>query len=310
MKSIFLGFSFTVIALILGWCNHAKFNVDQPSEDLLLIRNMDNIKALPRNFRLTTSAYQRHSGPVPTRKGLSKVRASGSSQFSKKGLRALLKAIPSKKVILVDLRQESHGFFDGIAVSWYGEKNWQNSNKTIGEIETDQKLHLNEAIEKGFVRIRSDKRAQLATPFHVEEAFSEKELAEGLSIPYVRFYVTDHKRPDDYTVDAFIEFIKNLDEDAWIHFHCAAGKGRTTSFLVMYDIVKNSQEVSFEDILRRQWFLGGADLTAQAYGKNWKFEPALERLKFLESFYYYCKANPSLEISWSDYQKQLQTRTE
>lgn len=39
-------------------------------------------------------------------------------------------------------------------------------------------------------------------------------------------------------IDEFIKLYKSLPKDAWLHFHCEAGKGRTTTFLAMYDMMK------------------------------------------------------------------------
>lgn len=309
MKSIILAFaSLALVVLVLSCCGQANFISDSlrdSKEDTFIVRNMDNIRGLPRNFRLMTSAYQRHSGSIPTRKGLSKLKASGSSQFSKKGFKALLKTIPSSKIIIVDLRQESHGFFDGSAVSWYGPRNWQNMNKPNEQVDREELEHLNKVIEQGYTRIRNDKEDLYAYPLHVEVVQSEKEIASEFGVSYVRFYVTDHCRPDDSIIDDFITFVKNLPEDAWLHFHCAAGKGRTTTFLSMYDMLKNCHDVSYEDIVRRQWFLGGSDLTTHAYSYHWKHVPSVERLEFLKQFYSYCKANPDLKLSWTQWLKQL-----
>ena len=41
-------------------------------------------------------------------------------------------------ICIVDLREESHGFFDGIAVSWYGEHDWGNVGLTQEEALADE----------------------------------------------------------------------------------------------------------------------------------------------------------------------------
>ena len=66
---------------------------------------------------------------------------------------------------------------------------------------------------------------------------------------YCRFPTTDHVRPRDTEVDAFVAFASTLPTDTWLHFHCRGGDGRTTTFLVMHDTMHNAPGVSIEDIL-------------------------------------------------------------
>ena len=58
-------------------------------------------------------------------------------------------------------------------------------------------------------------------------------------------------------VNYFIDIIKSHSEDTWFHFHCKAGVGRTTTFMIMYDIIKNGNNVSLNDIIGRQVLLSG-----------------------------------------------------
>lgn len=283
-----------------GYVNDAEARMPQPG-NVKLIKNMDNSRSLPPSFRLSISAYQRHIGPTPTRKGLNKLNASASGQFSKRGLKSILKLIPADDVLLVDLRRESHGFLDGTAVSWYGYRNYENVNKAPIEIENTQQERLLQAKAIGNVRIFDDKVAAKPRPLHVNKAFSEKDLADHYDLGYIRLYVIDHHRPDDATVDQFLEIVRQLPDETWIHFHCAGGKGRATTFMTMYDMIRNSRDVSIDDIIRRQHLLGGSDLYQTKRALIWKNEPATERLEFVKRFYEYTKANPHLEMSWSEW---------
>ena len=58
-------------------------------------------------------------------------------------------------------------------------------------------------------------------------------------------------------VNYFMDIVKNNPENTWFHFHCKAGVGRTTTFMIMYDIIKNGNEVSLHDIIGRQLLLSG-----------------------------------------------------
>src|ERR1700730_14384666 len=93
------------------------------SEQAALILNMENQEVLPKNFRMSSDPLRIKLGVNPSPKGLRDLRISGSAQFSEKSLQEIVKKVGcSGKFIIVDLRQESHGFVDGIAISWYSAR--------------------------------------------------------------------------------------------------------------------------------------------------------------------------------------------
>ena len=71
------------------------------------------------------------------------------------------------------------------------------------------------------------------------QVLTEAELAAQKGVMYVRFTATDHLWPDAGEIERFRRFVKTLPKDAWLHFHCVAGEGRTTAFMTMYDMLKN-----------------------------------------------------------------------
>lgn len=272
-------------------------------EKLLLIQNMPNQLQVPRNFRAADDYYLmdrlQQLETVPTREGLDKLSISGSSQFSQQGLQAILTQIPSdKNLVIVDLRQESHGFINGIATSWYGERDWANIGKTSQQINQDEWSLLTMVKQSGQVMIYTDKYATDSLQLNIDSVETEEDLAAEAKLSYKRFYVTDHKKPSDLDVKEFLEFVNHLPKNSWLHFHCAAGKGRTTTFMVMFDIYQNAKTVSFEDIIKRQWLIGGRDLS-QLPESEWKLSHAAERYAFLKYFYEYCRAEANLTSqSW------------
>ncbi len=46
--------------------------------------------------------------------------------------------------------------------------------------------------------------------------------------------VTDDMAPDAAQTDRFVEFCRTMAPGTWLHIHCRAGHGRTTTFMVMY----------------------------------------------------------------------------
>ncbi len=246
----------------------------------LLVVNMFNEHKVPEHFRIDEA-----------------LRASGSGQFSKKALEAILEKIPKENTFLVDLREESHGFLNGIAVSWAGFHNWANEGKSLFQIEVNEDLRLEDALNEGLVIVYLYRKIPL--PIYVTSAYTEAILAKNRAVGYIRLPVTDNHRPSDPIVDDFIAFVKKLPPNSWLHFHCAAGWGRTSVFLVMYDMIRNAKNDSIEAIFQRQVELGGFDFRAPIKDRGWRTPLEIERKKFLEKFYEYCKANPKLEVSWS-----------
>jgi protein-tyrosine phosphatase len=110
----------------------------------------------------------------------------------------------------------------------------------------------------------------------------------------VRITVTDHTRPFDDEVDRFILAVRALPDSAWAHFHCEAGLGRTTTFMVLYDMLRNANRVSLEDIVGRQRILSnGYDVLLPDEPGNWKAPYAADRAEFVRAFYNYARANPN-----------------
>jgi hypothetical protein len=62
--------------------------------------------------------------------------------------------------------------------------------------------------------------------------------------------------------------------------------------MIMTDMPRIARDVSFEDVVVRQWLIGGVDLR-DVSGKWDKAEDSHERLDFLRRFYDYAKANPN-----------------
>lgn len=249
-----------------------------------------NEEVLPRRFRTMQD-------PLPNginREGLDSIRASGSSQFSELGFKAIQKALnyPSNLYVL-DLRNESHGFINGMAVTWLALHDWGNKDVPPHEAEADEQERLrlincgsDITLYKILAKEDSDDEALTeATIIHVTSVNDEKSFIEKQGAHYVRLRVVDHERPSPETLKAFINFINSLPSDAWLHIHCRGGAGRTTTFLTLYDIIKNGKKISLETILERQLLLGGTDLTDITKDRDWKNPLALERLNFIENFY-------------------------
>lgn len=248
---------------------------------------------LPKNFRRVDT-----------------VGISGSAQFTQVGVQAMAEALAGKTVIDVDLRQESHGFINGFPFSGYGYRNWANLGKFTPEVLTLEAHWLQKVSEKKEIvlhqRLKKDKQTgQLENTEQrsliPEQVLNEEAVVRQVGWGYYRLAVTDHRRPLDGDVNTFVTFVRALPETTWLHFHCEAGHGRTTTFMTMYDMMKNAKKDSMEQILSRQTLPGAIDLR-KVEGDGWQAVYAEERLSFIKQFYQYCRENEDdFSTSWTDW---------
>ena len=248
---------------------------------------------LPRNFRTFDD-----------------LNISASGQPSTSSLLILYNELKQKtdgNIYIVDLREESHGFFNGYPVSFYVEKNLANFFKPRNQIENIEAELLTDMLGRQVDLLplgNEDKKLFKPKNIFVDSAITEREAAEALGLKYVRFTATDMLFPAPEVVDDFIIFVANLKENDLVHFHCQAGHGRTTTFSVMYDILKNPEK-SLEEICSRHAAKGGSDLLKRSKGdpKNYYVQANNLRADSLIKFYNYVRGVQREEIGlqWSEY---------
>jgi len=287
-------FSYICLCMAILFCTGCKKSnsYDTATDEIVAIYDFDTQSPMPAHFRTTNDSIYFSDQP-----GLAALHMSGSAQFSAHNLPNMLGKIPLRNVIIVDLREEPHGFINDLPVSWINiDKKFINEGKTASEIEADEESRLSQALSSGNLTIylKGDPMKVI-----VKNAFPEKKLAQSFSVGYTRLPVTDEHRPSNEVTDQFIEFVKHLPPNTWLHFHCKKGQGRTTTFMAMYDMIKNSGRLKFEQILRRQRDLGGADLLDIHSQRHEKEEWAKDRLEFLRQFYRYTQENKNLEAPFS-----------
>jgi predicted protein tyrosine phosphatase len=277
--------------------------------DVPLIRDEPDTTSVPRHFRMMSDPFPGDAhGPLPSRAGLDALRASGSAQFGAQGLRAIIERV-GRPVVVVDLRQESHGFLDGVPVSWYAFHDQVNIVRTLIEIRQDEQRRLAALAGETDVTVLV-KSAQTAsgeiseaTPVHLTALtpLTERELVQSQGAGYFRIPATDFLPPTAANVDRFVAFASSLPPEVWLHIHCHAGDGRTTTFLAIWDMMHNAARVSVEDIVRRQALLGPHDLFAVGTPENWKYPFQLEMAGFIRRFHQYAKENAAdgFTVPWS-----------
>lgn len=277
-----------------------------PSETSPVLRlDLNTLQAHEaRNFRSMNDPFQRSSTSTPSLQGLESLRASGSGQPTRETFQKLRGLAGTSRLVDVDLRQESHGFAGDVPVSWYAPHDWINRGKDLKQVETDERSRLETLRKDGKATayaVRHVQEQDELTPYSltVNSVSEEASIAKQSGAEYFRIAVTDHLPPTDVDVESFLKFYRSLPKDVWLHFHCEAGEGRTTTFLAMTDMLHNAREVSFEDILQRQYLLGGADLSKHPAKDAWQYQGFAERTAFLRRFYDYARSGSKL--GWSEW---------
>ena len=256
---------------------------------------------------------------VPSRKGFDDLNMSGSGRFSEKQLQALTDWVnqkaPGKKKIIIDLRGECHGFVNGNHVSWYGYINWSNIGKKRDEIVSEEQQLFRSirgtTILAGKISSSNNYIMTDSTWIQVkaDSALTEREVVENAGWEYRRLTVLDHVFPADFVIDQCIECYRSLPKDAWIHFHCQAGRGRTTMHMCLIDMMRNP-DVPLKDILYRQCQIGGTSMFYQgdrADEQPWRVSLFTETSYLVPLLYDYVQDNyqNDFTVSWSEWKKKV-----
>ncbi|HIA7953080.1 phosphatase domain-containing protein [Legionella pneumophila] len=249
--------------------------------------------------------------------GINKFHLSGSEQPSEKGWEAIAESISrkmgaeAKKVIALDLRQESHGYLNGRAITLVSVYNWINLGKSNSQSTLDQENWLTG------LRSRKIVNGVLTVPQYVAKQYSqgksmvvstvknEEYYVYKKGFDYYRIFISDHRAPLDSEVDALVALIKNNPEDTWYHVHCRGGKGRTTTVFAMFDMLKNADKVSFEEIIARQASIPPFYNLMVTNREIPELTPYYEqRLQFLIHFYEFARQSlMGYSGTWSEWKK-------
>lgn len=256
---------------------------------------------LPKAFRIPTQEFNKSDQPAPSREGLDILHVSASGQFTESNLFLMLEKLNKKKITIIDLREESHGYVNGLPISWkLPYTTWTNMNKGVDAIEKDETLKLKKMFERKIV-ILDPKTHPLK--LDVFSTYSEKQLIQKYHQNYLRLPITENHAPTAATVDKIIQLVQKQAPDEWFHLHCHGGRGRTTTVMIMMDILTNGKNVSYEDIIKRHILLGGTNVEKMVEFKSPKYKSILTRNIFLKRFYRYATTVDTTKVSWSEWIK-------
>lgn len=254
-------------------------------------------RTLPARWRTTADMDAKRKGHA----GLSWLNASGSAQFDAEQFYALRQILGGRRVAVVDLREEPHTFLNRAAVTWGPPEVIAPPRHADALVATEARWTALLAAGKFATLARfapgrfADVTAwePLDLRLDIREALTEATLVAEAHWGYFRIAAPDTAVPRDQDVDRFVEMVRLLDEDIWLHFHCDTGGNRTTLFLTLYDMMRHYVRASRPEILSRQRRLNGIDPAAAGPASP-------ERAAFLERFFSYCwQEGPLFRRSWS-----------
>lgn len=247
--------------------------------------------------------------------GLGLLRASGSGQFTATGLAFLMEAVQRqgapapRDITVIDLRNEPHGHVGQQAVSWHAWNNWLGKASPPAEAWADEVRRLRQLqaqtgtwvdayrVCKGFTPAGRKVASYHADRLRITTTASEQWVTQAAGMQYLRFPMADHTgAPVESVVEAFIEAVARRSPQSWWHFHCRKGKGRTTLFMAMLDMIYNARDLPLCVIAKRQAALNGVDILAHSRHSP---DKTRERRAFAEAFYAYCHAGmPGRWSAW------------
>lgn len=214
-------------------------------------------------------------------------------------LKKLLPFSEKSKIYVIDLREEPHLFINDISVSLCKKNNYINEHKFVSFIDIPydmMQIFEDKVVEKlrnkkqyKIFEVKEKEGLKYAThSIKKESIYTERQLVQNSGVHYLRLSITDHKRPTDEQVDAFLTLIKAIPHDAWIHFHCRGGVGRTSTLVLILDMIKNKGKFSMDNFIEKQKEQGGAkSLFKMNPAKKHKLGDAIIRKEFLINFYSY-----------------------
>lgn len=258
--------------------------------------DIESPREFPTHWRITDDPVAQTS-KIRSTAGLEKLSAAGSGQFCLDQFYLIQYRLLNRPVTVVDLRAEPHGHVNNMAVTFgdpaalppdprRAEARFLKALKAFRNILLPHYavtgFHLPSAWEPINLRVSVRK---IATP---------EQMVESAHWNYVRLPVQLGHLPGDDVVNRFVSLARRQQPGEWLYIHCDTGRERTTLFLTMLDMMRNSSSVPGDQIVDRQQKLADFNLLGPG---GWSGQSPNAR--FLRAFYAYClDATPGFQRSW------------
>jgi hypothetical protein len=235
-----------------------------------------------------------------------KLSLSGSAQFSENELVTILKRKKQYQVYVVDLRQENHAFVNGSPVTWQTTNDWGNLNLDPEQIIGREKSLIQTIGVKQTIRLPSARNTRSKFPlaemidFKVDRVEDEETMVKRLGAHYIRLSIPTIRDFSATEVDRFLNEMRKLPKNAWVHIHGRNGGNRTALFMVMYEILMRKNE-TIEQVVRHQAQLGdhGYDVL-EVHDDDSRQVWDLSRRDFIANYTNYVRTR---QFSFSDWMK-------
>ncbi len=190
-------------------------------------------------------------------------------------------------IYVVNLRDENGLYYNFHPISYYGIRveedgyKLRNRNKWYRRQVINARRHLDGLPESG-------------EDLQAEEFLNEKETLHKMGIHYVKYELFRKNFSTDWEfVDRLVNLFESFPKGSWVHFHCAGGRGRTTTVAIMYDIFRNGTDAPLNDITFHHFCLGGENMmdTSLIPKGTWTKEKLEGRKALIQTFYKYMQAS-------------------
>ncbi len=291
---------------------------DGTTENPCVVQDTNKDTSNIKHWRTAQMLYDAYKGNTT---GLKHLWASASGVPSEDEFKIIAEKITkitnTKHITIIDLdlREESHAYLNKNAITLNNQHDWINLGKTHQQSIIDEQNWIqtleNQSTVFDVLTKAQFKAGQYQDGINIPviSMISEQSAAEKAGFNYIRLTISDHMAPRDEETNRFVLLIKQLPKNTWLHIHCRGGSGRSTTVFAMYDMLKNADKVSFNDIIMRQASVSPFYDLSKIKRKDpdlTKYYQA--RFAFLRYFYQY--ANASLHGytgDWFDWIKQNST---
>lgn len=215
-----------------------------------------------------------------------KLSISSSGQFNEKQLENLVGHINKKRILIIDLRMESHGFINGDSF-YIDENKIERTGLSSNEIFVEEIKDLEKINEEKTIDLYNENKKTLEK-VEVIKIKNEAEVVYDKNLEYMKLAIKKGGVPSKDVVDNFINIFKNKPKDVHLHFHCDNGIDRSKILLIMWEFINNSKR-DFNELV---------DEMKSKY--NYSFKDKKEE-EFFGVFYNYVRENEknNFEIAYS-----------